>query len=93
MLFQTLRNAAKVSASLIACGGRAFHSLGAEVEKTETRLVYFSAALGIIIIIHSFYIAVFSALEQIHRCGAMMSEGVVQEPIVQEPIVQEPIGK
>ena len=69
-----------MSASLIACGGRAFHSLGAEVEKTETKLVYFSAALGIIII-HSFYIAVFSALEQIHRCGAMMSEGVVQEPI------------
>ena len=32
--FRRLWNAAKVSASLIACGGRAFHSLGAEVEKT-----------------------------------------------------------
>ena len=46
MLFQTLRNAAKVSASLIACGGRAFHSLGPELEdalKINPVLVFFSS--------------------------------------------------
>ena len=63
--FQTLRNTAKESASLIVCG-RAFQSLRAELEKARKPNCFFG---------------VFQQHLESVGVVAIMSEGVVQEPI------------